>query len=351
MYNRLLVVLSFAVIFMVGCKKNEDSVTPKIVPPHTKGVYVLNEGNFGRPNSTLTFYVPDSNKTYQDVFGTANGRSIGDTGNDIVLFGTKGFIVVNNSHKVEIFSTENNSSLGVVQLPNKSPRHIAVFNDTKAFVTNWNNNSVTVINPTNYTIIKDSIAVGKKPEGIAVANGKVYVCNSGWGNDSTVTVIDAATYTVLKTIVVGKGPESIGVDADGELLVQCAGWSDPTKDTPGSVVVIDPKTDAVVVTIPFPLATYGHPGEIAVSKNGYALLKVKNGIAKIDTRRNTILLSSLVTTTSAYSIAVDDGTDYIYVADAKTYIVDGEVKVYDKNGNEIGKFAAGLIPGDIAFKR
>src|SRR3990172_2501093 len=136
MVHRLFMVVALVLLSLTGCKTSGTD-TPPETPPHTKGVYVLNEGNFGRPNSTLSFYVPDSNSTYQDVFGTVNSRSIGDTGNDIVLFGTKGFIVVNNSHKVEIFSTENNASLGTVQLPNKSPRHIAVASETKAYVTNW----------------------------------------------------------------------------------------------------------------------------------------------------------------------------------------------------------------------
>ncbi|MEW6062561.1 MAG: DUF5074 domain-containing protein [Bacteroidota bacterium] len=348
MFKRSMLFAMVILVSYTGCKKSETVIPKDTPPPHTKGVYVLNEGNFGRTNSTVTLYNPDSSKTYQDVLGT-----LGDTGNDIVLFGTKGFIVVNNSHKVIIFSTETNAVLGTIQLPNKSPRQIAVASETKAYVTNWNTNAVTVINPTTFQVVKDSIAVGSKPEGIAIANGKVYVCNAGWGRDSTVSVIDVATDKVVKTIVVGKGPNSIGVDADGDVLVQCSGysdWSNPANDTPGSVSVISSKADTVIVTIPFPLATFGHPSEIAVSKNGYALLSVKNGIAKIDTKTNAILLSALVSTSSAYSIAVDDVTDYIYVADAKNYVTDGEVKIYDKNGNSIGAFTTGIIPGDIAFK-
>lgn len=348
MKYRSLLFAALIVFAVTGCKKNATVTPEETPPPHTTGVYVLNEGNFGRPNSTVTLYNPDSNKTYQDILG-----SVGDTGNDVVFFGTKGFIVVNNSHKVVIFSAETNAVLGTIQLPNKSPRQIAVASETKAYVTNWNTNTVTVINPTTFTIIKDSIGVGAKPEGIAIANGKVYVCNSGWGSDSTISVIDMTTDNVIKTIAVAKGPNSVGVDADGDVFVQSSGysdWNNPANDTPGSVAVIDSKTDAVTATIPFPLGTFGHPSEIVVSKNGYALLSVKNGIAKIDTKGNSILLSSIVSTTSAYSIAVDDVTDYIYVADAKNYVADGEVKIYDKNGNNVGSFTTGIIPGDIAFK-
>ena len=351
----LVVTLAFTIQFITGCKNNNnpaDSSNP--IPALTKGVYVLNEGNFGRSNASLTFYSLDSNQAFQDVFGSVNKRPLGDTGNDIVIYGTKGFIVVNQSHKIEVISTEDNTSLGTIQLPNKSPRCIAVVNAAKAYVTNWGDNSVSIFNPTTFAVEKDSIAVGNAPEGIIVVNGKVYVCNSGWGSDSTLTVIDAATDKIIKHIIVGKGPETLGVDASGDIFVQCSGysdWSNPANDSPGSISVIDAAADTVKSTIAMPLDIFGHPGEIAVSKNGYAMIKVKNGVAKIDTKSNLFVSNSFITAHSAYSIAVDDVTNYIYVSDAKSYTEDGEVKIYNSAGSEIAKFAAGIIPGDFAFKR
>lgn len=347
--------LALTIHFIAGCKRNDNPAeSSNPVPATTKGVYVLNEGNFGRSNASLTFYSPDSNRAYQDVFGSVNDRPLGDTGNDIVIYGTKGFIVVNQSHKIEVFSTQDNTSLGTIQLPNKSPRCIAVINSTKAYVTNWGDNSVSIVNPTTLAVEKDSIAVGNAPEGITVFNGKVYVCNSGYGSGNTVTVIDAMTDVIVKQITVGMGPETIGVDADGDIFVQCSGysdWSNPVNDSPGSVSVIDAASDTVKSTITMPLETYGHPGEIAVSKNGYAMIKVRDGIAKIDTKSDLIISNVFISAPSAYSIAVDDVTDFLYVSDAKSYTENGEVKIYNPAGSEIAKFSTGIIPGDFAFKR
>jgi len=347
MFQRSFLTAFTILFFAAGCKKS-DSITTPTPPIETKGVFVLNEGNFQRPNSTLSFYIPDSNETYPDVLGI-----LGDTGNDIVLFGTKGFIVVNNSNKVIVFSTENDSILGTIQLPNKSPRQIAVVSDTKAYVTNGNDNSVSVVNPTTFAITKD-IIVGNNPEGIIAIGGKIYVCNYGFGSDSTVSVINGATDAVTTAIVVGKGPSSIGVDGDGDIFVQCSGYSDfknPANDTPGSVAVIDPSSNTVAASIPFPLATYGHPSEITVSKNGYAYVSTSNGITKLDTKTNSITQSQFISSFSVYSIAVDDATDNLYIADPKDYTQNGEVKIYDKNGSAIGSFGVGIIPGDFAFKR
>ena len=46
--------------------------------------------------------------------------------------------------------------------------------------------------------------------GILYANGKIYVCNSGFGYDSTVTVLNATTGALIRTVVVGDSPSEIG---------------------------------------------------------------------------------------------------------------------------------------------
>ncbi len=359
MNYRKLISIAFISIFSLVeavCTKAPPTA-PELPPLATKAIYVVNEGNFGRNNSTLSYYIPDSNRVYQDVFAAVNGRNLGDTGNDMVLYKDRGYIVVNNSQKIEVITLVDNKSVGTIVIPaipvSKSPYRLTILSDTKAYVTNLYDNSVTVFNPTTLAITKDRIPVGNNPQGIAVVNNKVYVCNSGFGLDSTVSVIDPFTDAVIKTIVVGKSPSDIGVDVDGELIVKCDGFSDfvnPNNDTPGSIVVINPLIDAVTATIPLPLATYGHPGRLAVSLTGIGYAIVKGGVMKFGTKTRTVLSNPFVTG-SFYSLAVDDVTERVYVTNAKDYIQPGEVIIYDKNAFQVGRFDTGIIPGTIAFKR
>ncbi|HAP36639.1 MAG TPA: hypothetical protein DCQ28_12140 [Bacteroidetes bacterium] len=190
------------------------------------------------------------------------------------------------------------------------------------------------------------------PQGIIAANGKIFVCNSGNGSDSTVSVIDPAVDSVVTTITVGKSPADIAIDNDGEITVLCNGFTDysnPNNDTPGSIVVIDPKTFAINRTIPLPLAVYGHPNELAVSSKGYGFTVVKNGVLKFDTKSNSIISSQFIPRTS-YSIAVDDATERIYLGDAKDYNSNGKVYVYEKNASIKDSVTVGIIPGTIIFK-
>ena len=161
-------------------QQSNPVVSPSEQPTSLTGVYVVDEGNFQHSNSTLSFYVPDSNKVYPDVFFAANSRSLGDVGNDMVIYNNKGYIVVNNSNKIEVISTDNNKSLAAIADGDNSPYKLAIVSDTKGYITNLYKGTVTAFNPTTFVINKDGIAVGLNPQGIAVANGKVYVCNSGF---------------------------------------------------------------------------------------------------------------------------------------------------------------------------
>ena len=341
-------------LFSLGCRSNpiEPSGT---TPTSTTGVYVVNEGNYQRGNSTLTIYLPDSSKAYQDVFFLANSRKLGDTGNDIVLYGGKAYIVVNGSQKIEVISLETNKSIGTVTLAGKKdPYKLVILNDAKAFVTNVSDTSITEFNPSTLQIVTERIRVGFNPMGIVSANGKVYICNSGFGYDSTVTVLNATTGGLIKTVVVGDSPSELGVGPNNEVIVKCDGRSDyfaPANDKPGSISKINADNDVVISKVTLPLATYGHPGRMTISSKGYGYFHGKNGVIKFTYSGSTITVGGTpVSMIAGYGIAYDDATDRLYVTDPKDYIQPGDVYILDANGVTIRQFLGGVIPGAIAFR-
>ncbi|HLP17161.1 MAG TPA: YncE family protein [Bacteroidota bacterium] len=360
--NRSTVFFSILMILAAlgGCKKDGNIVDSGIDVTKAQVVYVVNEGNFTKANSSLTMYVPDSLKTYQDVFAAANNRNLGDVANDMVVWGSNGYIVVNNSQKIEVVSLDNMKSLGTITIPgSKSPYKVAVFSQTKGYVTNLNDGSVTAFNPTTFTIVKERIPVGENPQGIIAYNGKVYVCNRGSeygaGVDSTIAVIDPSTDTVVKTIVVGLAPNEIGVDSQGKLIVKCEGYSvygKPQNDLAGSIVKIDPTTNTVTGTLLLPLAMYEHPTKMTVTATGFAFVKVKNAIMKMSTGSMTVV-NPVFIPVSSYSInglAFDNSKNRLYVADAVDYVSAGTVTIYDGNGSVTGTFKTGITPGTIAMR-
>jgi YVTN family beta-propeller protein len=346
----------FPVIVMIaGCQSNPAGPSGS-TPGAPTGVYVINEGNFQRGNSSLTFYMPDSNKAFQNVFTLANGRDLGDTGNEIAVYGSRAYIVVSGSQKIEVISTVDHKSVGTLQLPGqRTPYDIVVLSDAKAYITNIMDSSVTAFNPSTLQVVFDRIRVGANPQGIASANGKIYVCNSGFGYDNTVTVLNAGTGALIKTIVVGDSPSEVGVGLNNVVIVKCDGRSDyanPANDTPGTIAVINSENDAIVIKAILPVVTYGHPGRMTVSSKGYGYFAGKTGIIRFSFTASTLNVEGTpFAAMQSYSLAIDDVTDRLYATDPKDYVQSGEVVVFDSKGIEYKRFPAGIIPGAIAFKQ
>lgn len=329
-------------LFLNGCKKSE-SITTEI--PTLKGVYVLNEGNFGRNNSTLSYFVPDSDRVYEDVFSLVNGRGLGDTGNDIVISGNKAYIVVNNSDKIEVIEAKTHKSIATILTPGASPYKIAILGG-KGYVTNLYRNAVTVIDLVANSIVVDTIKVGDNPTGIFAFNNKVYVANSGFGKGKTVSVIDARTNRVIKTITVGDGPDAFSIDQVNRLWVLCYGsygdWQNPNDDTYGKLFAIDLNTDTVIDSI----FVGGHPSRLVIY--GDFAYTIKSGsVARINLKTKEITENFIQG--NFYSISIDPLNKLLYCADAKDYVQKGEVYIYDLSGKFIKKFQAGIIPSSFAF--
>ena len=59
-----------------------------------KYIYVLNSGVMGQNNASLTCYDTESGAVVQNYFKTVNNYAIGDTANDIIVYGQKMYITV-----------------------------------------------------------------------------------------------------------------------------------------------------------------------------------------------------------------------------------------------------------------
>src|SRR6476469_4989956 len=101
MKKNLFPFLSASLLFIISaCNKNDNPTpTPPVV---TTGLYVLDEGLFNGNNTMLTYYNFSNNTPATDFFASVNGSSLGDTGNDIVIYGGKLYIVMNVSSYVEV---------------------------------------------------------------------------------------------------------------------------------------------------------------------------------------------------------------------------------------------------------
>src|SRR5690554_103284 len=210
-------------IAFTACKKDDPKYEPR-EEPFANGLLTLSEGLFHQNNSTLSWIDLSTQTIEYDVFEEINGRKIGDTGNDMILYGGKIYMTVSTSSTVEILDKSTLKSVKHIPFDynNKiqQPRYLAAHKG-KVYVTSFDG-YVTAIDTASLKVTK-RVKVGRNPEGICVYDNALYVANSGGLDpdnvDSTVMKIDIPTFTVTDTFVVGKNPGRLIADDYGTIYV------------------------------------------------------------------------------------------------------------------------------------
>ncbi len=176
-------------------------------------------------------------------------------------------VVVNSgSDDLSILDLVTESVSATVALPPGTNPWTAEISGDRIFSTSLLRNLVYEIDPWSAAIV-DSAGVGRSPEGIALADDKLYVANTGFDFDNftydpgTVSVLDATDLSPIATINVGLNPQECLRGPNGRVHVICTGdfWL-----TEGIIHVIDPATDAVVDSVAVP----GYPGGGAPAGDG-----------------------------------------------------------------------------------
>ena len=336
----------------IGCDDEKD---PGEIPFVKRGVIVVNEGLWQQNNSSLTYYDLQEQKAYQNVYSTANnGAALGETANSIFIYENKGYIAVTGSNKIEIINLEDFRSLGKVDLSyggkNREPRHIVILNPFVGYATCLGTNTVVKFNPSTKQTIKE-ILVGDKPEGIAYAKGKLFVCNSGYGMGNTVSVIDANKDSVISSIKVRYNPQYVLATADENILVLSS--ADFRGTIPGAFFKINSQTLAITDSIEagvYPIKP------IAINSDEILFINI-NGVYKLKLSTKIVSKEPIVSAFRAnpifgaiYSIAFDSKENKLYVGNPKDFVQNGEILIYSLQGDSLGVFNCGINPGTIAIK-
>ena len=346
------------VFLLCGCK-DKKNVSGGL---YEHGVIITNEGNFGSNTGSVSYYNPNTDSVYNKVFEDANNqRPLGDVVQSFTVADEKGFIVVNNSHKVEVVLLSSFQSLGVIMAP--FPRHLISVNSGKAYLT-CNDaipGHVLVINTSNLAII-DSIVVGNKPENLLLIGSKVFVANGNYGNDSTVSVIDIYTNKVINTINVGDGACNMVSTDNQDIWIICQGkkvyngnW-EVIKETDSHLVKMSASDYSIKYSKIIGMKGDGcSPFLISSDKLGYIYYAEADGVHKINTNATNLEDKLLIPwdNSSGYSIYgmnIDPETSNIYLLESKGFSSAGKFHIYDATGSLLHSFNVGIAPnGAVIF--
>ena len=219
MIKQLLLTFGLATI-IASCNKTEDK---PVDTGFLHGVYIVNEGGYSNNNGSITYIDKASSLIYYNLFKQVNGRGPGDVIQSFAISNDMGFIVANNSQKVEVVDLETFASIGTITGVDY-PRYFLGISNTKGYVTDGAfQGNVLVIDLESFQI-SSQITVGNGPENIIMTGDMVFVANSGgWASDSTVSVISTQVDQVVKTILVGDNPTDLVEDVNGDVWVLCKG--------------------------------------------------------------------------------------------------------------------------------
>ncbi|MFB9056754.1 DUF5074 domain-containing protein [Mariniflexile ostreae] len=333
-----------------------------------KGFYLLNEGNMSMNKASLDFMNYETGDYKRNVFTEANPDlvgGLGDVGSAIGIYGSKLYVVVNASNKVEVLDANTGKRLKKIDIDNG--RYIAFYNG-KAYLSSYlgsigdpnaPNGIVAEIDTTSLSITR-RVEVGRQPEELVAYNDKIYVANSGGYSppnyESTVSVIDINTFTETKRIEVALNLHRLKLDSEGDLYVTSRG---DYYDTPSKLVVVDANTETVKTSFEIGVSNlvihkdiaYMYNSEFSYITGDYSIL-----YSMLDTQSETFLDKTFIAEKHKdlikmpYGIAVHPETDEVFITDAKDYVTPGNLHCFTPDGELKWTVQTGDIPAHIAFK-
>lgn len=352
----------------------EYDIIPETPAPNTdiRGFYLVNEGNMGSNKCTLDYFDYFTGLYARNFYAERNPnviKELGDVGNDIGIYGSKLYVVVNCSHKVEVLDSRSGVRIGQVDIPNC--RYVR-FHRGKAYVSSYVGPVLIDANAPKGAVyevdtlllkVTRKVTVGYQPEEMEIVDDYMYVANSGGyrvpNYDNTVSVIQMIDFKQVEQIPVGINLHRLKKDKYNKLWVTSRG---DYQGRPSRLYVMEKKTgyNKMIVSDTIPVACSNmaffddYLYYYATEWNNYTSSNtISYGV--IDIRTKEIVSTNFITDgtdrdiTIPYGIAIHPETGDIFVTDAKNYVSSGTLYCFDQQGRKKWSVRTGDIPAHMVF--
>jgi hypothetical protein len=279
------------------------------VATNDPALFVLNEGNFGKPNSSL----------------------------DEVLFQMGDTLFHRN------FLPDFSRVLATISFGLDGPNKMALIGTNLLLVTRRNTTSAAIVDLSKNAIV-DSISLGEPSVAVAVLNNKAYITSGSYSPPGHLNILDLSSMKITKKIWLRNTPEQAVVDsAHNQVIIGTSGDYDTippilyfvnssSDNIDDSLVVGQPTDDGEITT--------GQKHFLIVSANVYPLAGPSHTLG-----------APLIAAASTYYKGAYNGSDdalYLGVYDFTSG--SGKVDVYNAStGTLKWSFATGIAPAHFAF--
>jgi len=336
------------------------------------GFYLLNEGNMGNNKSTLDYFDYKEGTYYKNIYAERNPnvvKELGDVGNDLLIYGSKMYAVINCSHKVEVMNAADAVRVTKIDIPNC---RYAVGDKGYVYVSSYvgpvqvdptaPKGAVFKVDTLSMQVV-GSVEVGYQPEEMTIVGNRLYVANSGGYRvpdyDNTISVIDLDEFSLCDVIVLDKTANFHRLDHDARGRLWLSSRGNYYGDFNSDLYVIDPKGKQIIKDMDMAVSDMWVDDNTAyVISTEWSYVTGQNTVsfAKIDMEEMKVTDKSIIKDGTEkkiklpYGIAVNPITKDFYVTDAKSYVVSGTVYCFDSDGMLKWSKTAGQIPAHFAFK-
>lgn len=356
-FKKIFTLLLSASVLTISCSKPEKTISTPQPDENKKGVFICNEGNFMSDNSSLSFYNPETKNINNNIFYNTNKVPLGDVTFSMTIRDTIGYIVVNNSGHIYAISTNSFKALGTIK-GLTSPRYMKVFNETKAYVTDISSNSITIINPQNYSVT-GYINVEGTTEEIAQIGDYAYVTNWSYGNK--LYKIDIRTDKLVATLEVPLQPSGVVADKNGKLWVLSDGSYEgsPVGYENSYLTKVDPTSFTIEKSLKFK-SLDSWASKLTINATGDMLYyidwawgseEVINGAYKMSINDEELPSQPFIKGAESvfYALGINPANNDLYISHTPTYGSPGEVIRYDAAGQLLDRVVCDINPGNFSF--
>lgn len=310
----------------------------------TSGVFVANQGAFGQGNGSISVYDPLSD---QSSSGAITGLSSIVQG--IALREGKLYVAANSGGRLDVFSTVSLNPVAQVTNQISSPRYFAFPSEQTAYVSNLFGD-ISVVDLSSGTVTK-TISTSGSPEGLTVADDRVYAALGVFNASSKVAVLNTNDATLTTEIDIGCTARFVLTDDQNEVFALC------NNETTGEVVILDGTKEQSRFALADSVQTAG-PGQDAYYSSGTQELYVVLAEDRV-IRINTVTNQKTATLTPSGpgpigAVGYDDVNDRLYLGRAdptSPFSAAGTVTIHKRDGEKVGDFSAGIAPTFIDFRR
>ncbi len=368
--------LCIALLLLCSCREDVEIFIPEEVevtlPEYTSvtGFYLLNEANMGSNDCSLDYYDYAKGRYMRNIYATRNPHTVkdlGDVGNDIGIYGSKMYAVINCSNKVEVMDLKARR-IGQVDVPNC---RFIKFYGGYAYLTSYagpvaadfdgsykQHGYVAKIDTATLQVV-DTCVVGFQPDQLDIVGDKIYVANSGGymvpNYENTLSVIDLETFEEVERVPIAINLQHCVADRRGILWVSSRG---DYGDNPSRLYAYDTRKHRLVQTLDVAVSNLWMDGDsLYIIGNQWSNITQSSvkSYAIVNTLTMQQVSDRFITDGTdqdirlPYGIAVNPITKDVYVTDARDYVTPGRLYCYGPDGVKKWDVLTGYIPAHFTF--